>query len=54
MMERTYQSTMRTVTQQLDRIAEEICENYCKYPDQYKDYDEMLNDVCDGCPLNRL
>jgi len=37
----------------------EICDNYCKYMDRYKDadvkkYGDLLNRYCVSCPLNRL
>ena len=47
----------QTIPQILEGIAEEMCQNYCKWPDQW---DEELNgelsesDICANCPLNRL
>lgn len=42
--------------------CEDICNNYCKYPDlysaRYADEDEandrMMEEICDHCPLNRI
>jgi hypothetical protein len=47
----------KTVLEMLEDIANDICNNYCKYPDQW---DEEKNgplcdsDVCANCPCNRL
>jgi hypothetical protein len=51
-----------TVTQQLEKIKEDICDNYCKYPEKYleeiKNPDEAMTEmyerVCENCPLNKL
>lgn len=45
------------ITEQLEEIAGEICNNYCKYPDQWdeeKDGDLSESDICKDCPLSRL
>jgi len=52
----------KTVTEILDEIEKEICDNYCKYPDvcmtEKKDVnqaEDMLYDTyCVKCPFNRL
>lgn len=48
----------KTIPQILESVAEEICQNYCKWPDQW---DEEVrgcelseSDICKNCPLNRL
>lgn len=33
-----------------EKALEEICDNYCKKPDEIKDQDE-LDKVCDNCPM---
>lgn len=38
----------------LEEIAEEICDQYCKYPGEYHDPDNMIATVCEKCPLNDL
>ena len=38
----------------LEKIKSEICDKYCKYPHEYADQDEMIDDVCVCCPLLRL
>ena len=47
-------STDKTIPQILEEVAEDMCDNYCKYPGEYKDSDDMWNEVCDKCPLNKL
>ena len=36
-----------------DRAAEQICDNYCKFPELIKNED-ILHKICEGCPLNIL
>lgn len=46
----------------VEDIKENICDNYCKYPEQYQmknedseeAYEQMLRDRYEECPLNRL
>ena len=49
---------IRTVTDQIRDIAEEICNDYCKYPgiwDEEKEGCELCeSDICVKCPINRL
>lgn len=48
--------------QELEEIKEAICDEYCKYREEYlAQYDdpdvantEMINEVCDYCPLGNL
>ena len=52
----------KTIAMQLDEIATEICEKYCKYPDiansEVKDpdaaEDHLYRKYCETCPLNRI
>lgn len=49
----------KTITQQIEDIKEDICMNYCKYPDTYNpdDHDGVElwdSDICNNCPLMRL
>lgn len=51
-----------TITEIIEDVKENICEDYCKYTEQYlscyKDPDEaqekLLADMCQYCPLTRL
>ena len=38
----------------LEEIKSAICDNYCKYPGQCQDQDEMIENVCVNCPLMKL
>lgn len=45
----------KTIAQIVEEVSEEICDHYCKWPEQYGDDESgLLNEKCDGCPLNRL
>lgn len=44
-----------TVMELLEDIASQMCDNYCKYPEQFQgDPDEMFEEVCSKCPMTRL
>ena len=39
----------------LEQVKSDMCDNYCKWPALLVDEPEdMLLDICDGCPLERL
>lgn len=43
----------------IEEVKAEICDNYCKYTDGYKDaddekYSDLVNRYYVSCPLNRL
>ena len=40
----------------IEEVKEDICNNYCKYPEQWKEEDGELceSEICANCPLNRL
>ena len=51
----------KTVSDIIEEVRSDICDNYCKYSDinytrEYSDaeYDKMMREQCDSCPLNRL
>ena len=54
----------KKVTQIIEEVTNEICDNYCKYPIIYTptrigeiddDYmSRMFQEKCDHCPLKRL
>jgi len=56
-----------SITEIIELVKMDICDNYCKYPDRYgiNNYDptdldrdekfgQMIDEVCDKCPLDRL
>lgn len=48
----------RSITQQLQDIVDDVCQNYCKWPDIYDEEAEGVelceSSICQSCPLNRL
>lgn len=53
---------METITKQIEKIKEDICDNYCKFHEQYQftdpddeeAFEQMLRSHCESCPLNKL
>ena len=52
---------IKSITQQIEEVCEEICNHYCKWPYEPipdgKDEDWLCCDPeshCQSCPLNRL
>ena len=48
-----------TIADMLNKMAGDICDNYCKWPEQYEnEQDEedaaLYEDHCWACPLNVL
>ena len=48
------ESQKRRLEEFFDEIKSNICDNYCKYPSEIKDYDELIETVCSKCPLRKL
>ena len=50
--------SLRELTEEyIEDVAKEICECYCKYPEQWdegKEGMELIDSICSNCPLNRL
>ena len=48
----------KSITEILNEILEDICNNYCKYPEQWDEEKEGCelceSDICMNCPLNRI
>lgn len=53
-------SMIKTITETVEKVKEEICDNYCKYPllcgqhPEEEEFAEWLNKVCQECPMNKL
>lgn len=45
---------MKTIKEQIDDIASDICDNYCKYRAEAFDDEELQNTHCNDCPLVNL
>ena len=48
----------KTVPQMLQEVVDDMCQNYCKWPDTYEEEMEGCelseSSICANCPLNRL
>ena len=47
----------KTIPQQLEAIAEAICNDYCRYPltwNEEVDGELADSEICANCPLNKL
>lgn len=46
----------KTVTQIIAEVREKMCDGYCKFPQDYTpdEWKKVIEEVCAGCPLNRL
>lgn len=44
----------------LEHVKGRMCDGYCKFPAQYSakgndaNYEKLLNEVCESCPMNAL
>lgn len=47
-----------SITEQIEKVKEDICQHYCKYPNEWDEEAEGVelcdSDVCRDCPLNKL
>ena len=43
----------QTISEIIEEVKTDICDNYCKYPNEIRDEDELY-DICKKCPLVRL
>ena len=52
--------TMQGFQEDMEELKSNICDNYCKYPEQYQvneddlGYEAMWEEVCKNCPLSDL
>lgn len=48
----------KTIVQQVQEVVDEMCNNYCKYPETWNEEAEGCelseSEVCANCPLSRL
>ena len=48
----------KSIASILEEIANDFCDNYCKWPDQWDEevegYELCMSEICAGCPMNRL
>ena len=47
-----------TISDIIESVAQDFCDNYCKFPGEYgeedDDYERLIDEKCSNCPLNRL
>lgn len=43
----------KTITRMLEEIAAEICDDYCKYPHEVSEQED-LEKICEKCPLEKI
>lgn len=46
----------KPVTKVIAEVREKMCSDYCKFPQIYNpdEWEEVAEEVCAGCPLDRL
>lgn len=47
---------LQNVTDIISKVTSDICDNYCKFPEQYtfEEFEKMLCERCNECPLDHL
>ena len=49
---------LMSITEQIESVKEDICNHYCKYPNEWDEEKEGIelcdSGICENCPLNRL
>lgn len=43
----------KTVSQVIEEVKEQMCDDYCRYPKELLNKEDLL-DMCTVCPLNKL
>lgn len=50
--------TEKSIAEIISEVSDDICNNYCKYPETYDEEKEGVelceSEICQNCPLNRL
>ena len=44
----------KTVTEIIEEVKEQMCDDYCRYPREQSMAEMAINDICENCPMNRL
>lgn len=49
---------METVSNIIEEVKTQICNDYCRYPNEFDEEEEGCelseSEICGNCPLNRL
>lgn len=43
-----------TITQQLQSMIDDFCNNFCKYAEEAHRKEDYTTEACDRCPFNRF
>jgi len=44
----------KTAYEIMEEVAEEFCNEYCRFPFLVEDEDELYSKHCEKCPINKL
>lgn len=46
----------KAIEAEIEKQAEKLCDNYCKYPKQWDSEPDELreSEICGGCPLTKI
>lgn len=46
----------KSITEIIEEVRYQMCDRYCKFPEQYtpEEWEEVFEDICKDCPLDRL
>lgn len=49
---------MKSVSEIIEEVKEQICNDYCRYPRDWNEEERGIelceSEICQNCPLNRL
>ena len=50
------QSLLEYISNELEKVKSEMCDNYCKHPVNHtsEEWENVQDDICYQCPLSRL
>lgn len=58
MVRRRIMERQKSISEILEEVKEQICEDYCRYPRDWDEIEEGMelidSDICINCPLGRL
>ena len=47
-------NVVEDIIKELAEVSEEVCDYACKWKEQYKDPDELIDKRCEYCPIMKL
>lgn len=48
------EAALQRLEDEVESVKIEICKDICKWSERIEDYDELLTEHCEDCPLGRL